>query len=133
MFTGGEEIDWSALLEWYLSSLGLLEDFDSCQVVVDSLLSGTPEANLAGTVELGALTRDAELWLLTHPCPDVWNGEHMAAIVHAYMAIGTLVVDAYGDPDRVDRVELKEQMSEAALMVQEVKELVARLTVALGL
>ena len=133
MFTGGEEIDWSALLDWYLSVFRLIEDFDSCQAVVDSMLSGTPEANLVGAELLGALTRGAELWLLSHPCPEPWNGEHMVAIVHSYMAIGTLIVDAEGDPDRVDQVAMKELISESALMVQEVKDLVARLIVAIRL
>jgi hypothetical protein len=133
MFTGGEEIDWSALLDWYLSVFRLIEDFDSCQVVVDPMLSGTTEANLVGAELLAGLTRDAELWLLSHPCPEPWNGEHMVAIVHTYMAIGTLIVDAEGDPDRVDEVEMKELIGEAALMVQEVKDLVARLIVAIRL
>jgi hypothetical protein len=124
-------IDWTALLDWYVNASHIIDDLDACQVLVDTMLEGTAEANLHACDALGALTRDAELWLVTHPCPERWNGEHMAAIVHVYMAIGALIVGVGGDPADADQGDLKDKVTDAGLMIDEVRILVSRLSAAL--
>jgi hypothetical protein len=103
----GTPNDWPALSNWYVHAPHIIDDLDACQVLVDAMLEGTPEANLHAADALGALTRDAELWLVTHPCPERWNGEHMAAIVHVYMAVGALIVSVGGEPADADEGDLK--------------------------
>ncbi len=124
-------IDWPALLDWYMHASHIIDDLDACQSLVDAMLDGTAEANLHAADTLGALTRDAQLWLITHPCPERWNGEHMTAIVHVYMAVGALIVGVGGDPADADQGDLKEKVTDAGLMIDEVKMLVSRLTAAL--
>jgi len=127
----GTPIDWSALLDWYVNASHIIADLDACQVLVEAMLTGTPEANFRAVEALGTLTRDAELWLVTHPCPEQWNGEHMAAIVHVYMAIGALIVGVGGDPADADPSDLKDKVTDAGLMGEEVRMLVSRLSAAL--
>jgi hypothetical protein len=124
-------IDWPALLDWYMNASHIIEDLDACQVLVETMLDGTPEANLHAADALGVLTRDAQLWLLSHPCPERWNGEHMTAMVHVYMAVGALIVGVGGDPADADQGDLKEKVTDAGLMIDEVRMLVSRLSAAL--
>ena len=124
-------IDWPALLDWYMHASHIIVDLDACQMLADAMLDGTPEANLRAACAMAALTRDAELWLVTHPCPERWNGEHMAAIVHVYMAVGALIVGVGGDPADADQGDLKEKVTDAGLMIEEIRMLVSRLSAAL--
>jgi len=124
-------IDWHALLGWYVDASHLIDDLGACQVLVETMLQGLPEENLRAAEALDALTGDAEMWLVTHPCPEKWNGEHMAAIVHVYMAVGALMVGVGGDPADADPGDLKDKIADAGLMFDEVKLLVSRLSAAL--
>jgi hypothetical protein len=124
-------IDWPGLLDWYMHASRIIDDLIACQLLVEAMLDGTPEANLRAADALEVLTRDAQLWLITNPCPERWNGEHMTAMVHVYMAVGALIVGVGGDPADADQGDLKEKITDAGLMIDEVRMLVSRLSAAL--
>jgi len=119
--------DWGALFQWYTGAKPIIEDLDACRVIVDSMLVGNADTNCRAAEGLDALTRNAELWLLTNPCPEKWNGEHMTAVVDAYKGIGALVMSTLGAPDPALRVVLKEAVDEANRMLEEVRGMIAQL------
>jgi len=123
-------IDGTALARWYSSAHELLRALDACRQVVDSMMVGTAATNLLLADELAELTRNAEFWLAAHPCPDPRTGEHMGAIAHAYAMAGDMVVDAGGDSTNADQAELKDIVTEAGVMLDEVTDLVDRLAMA---
>ena len=65
--------------------------------IIRCMLTGSPESNLRIAQSLSGLLLDAELWLLTHPCPDQWNGEYMLDVVGVFVEIGQEIVQADGD------------------------------------
>ena len=120
-------VDWQALLSWYLDAGPVIDDLDSCCTVVRTMREATSEANRAFASALSSLTSGAELWLLTHPCPEPWNGRYFSDIVGVFVAIGRLMVGAGGDPAAADDGRLHEKIEEVCGMVEELKGLVARL------
>ncbi len=134
MTTGSiDPIEWSRLLSWYVSASDLLEDLDACRILAHSMLEGSTTANAAMAGTLDELTSRAELWLVSHPCPEPWNGDHLAAIVFGYMTFGSIMEEADWDRDEADRVTLKTLVAEGDLLVDEVRELVVRLNRVLDL
>jgi len=116
-----------ALFAWYLSADYILRDLDGCQVVADAMLCGSATPNLLAATALDTLTVQAELWLAAHPCTEQWNGEHMAALVHAYMDVGALVVEAGGDLACID---IADKVTDARLMLGEVRDIISQLAIA---
>ena len=119
--------DWDELFEWYVSATDLIEDLDGCWVLVDAMVCGSPTPYLEAALALNTLTTSAERWLALHPCPEEWNTEQMAAIVHGFMDIGSLLVRSGGDPAGSGQLAMTKELVNLGLMLNEVKELVARL------
>ena len=130
--TSEEPTDWTALLEWYVSSSELIEELEACWVIVDAMLCGSAASNLVAAEAQNGLTAKAELWLAAHPCPEIWNGEHMDSIVHTSMDIGALIVASDGDPLDANHADLADKVKEARLMLDEVRVMVSQLTSGLG-
>jgi hypothetical protein len=83
--------------DWYDDASSTIENLDTCLSIIRSMLTGSPESNLRIAQSLSGLLLDAELWLLTHPCPDKWNGEYMLDVVGVFVEIGQEIVQADGD------------------------------------
>jgi hypothetical protein len=126
--TEGLPVDWAALLDWYVGATDLIGDLEACWEMVDSMLCGTDVTNLVVAEALHARTMKSERWLVSHPCPEHWSDEHLAAIVHTFMEIGRMIVEVGGRQVDFDQTELVEKVDQARLMMGEVNELMARLT-----
>ncbi len=87
-----------ALDNWYEDASVVIENFETCVSIIRSMLVGRPESNMRIAQSLSGLLADSELWLLTHPCPDRWNGEYMLDVVGVFVEIGQEIVQADGDP-----------------------------------
>ena len=131
--TGERPIPWEALLDWYLGAGDLLANLEACCVVVRSLPTGDEASNTGAATLLHSLILEGELWLLTHPCPEEWNRANLFEALHAFTAIGMLVVTAGGDPVIVDHSALHEAIGAACRKVDDINALVARLLAARNL
>ena len=118
---------WEQANEWFQRSAGLFESLSASCVAVESILVGVPADNLATAKLLSAHTHDAELALLTDPCPDQWGARQLHSIVATLSEIGHDVVMAFGDPQGRERVLLAAKVDSARRMVTELERLAARL------
>jgi len=123
----GSSTQLSELWAWYEDASGVIADLDSCRVIVEAMQAGSEEANLTIAPGLDAITRHVELWLLSHPCPDHWNWQHMMAIVDGYKSMGACVTDAAGDGSCARSLEFQSIAVDTELMLQEVKQVIALL------
>jgi hypothetical protein len=95
--TGAKGTDWAALIGWYLNAGEMLADLDvGCRIVQTFPNSGAA-ANLAAAKILSTKTVGADLWLLSHPCPEDWNGQYIFGVIQDLTTIGELIVSAGGD------------------------------------
>jgi hypothetical protein len=118
---------WEQVDEWFQRSAGVFESLSAGCVIVESILVGTPAANLAAAKSLSAQTHDAELVLLTDPCPDLWGARQLNSIVATLSEVGHEVVLAFGDPQGAERTMLNAKVDSARRMVTELQRLAARL------
>jgi hypothetical protein len=125
----GTPIDWSALLKWYLSADTLVADFDFASVTIQSMLSGTAEANLQGAAVLSRITHDAELWLLAHPSPEEWSRKYLWGIVEMFSAIRVLIVRAGGVAPEAVASSFKREVEDACAMVEGAHQVTQRMAI----
>ena len=117
----------SELLAWYGDASDVIADFDSCRLIVEAMELGTDEGNCTTAQGLNAIIQHAELWLLSHPCPDPWNAQHMMAILDGFNFMGALVTDPTSSGSTARSVEFQAMAVETGLMLQEVKQVIVLL------
>ena len=125
---GGEPVDLDEIFGWYLSACNIIADLDVCRVIVDSMLSGSASSNMLIAEGLDSLTQSAELWLLTHPCPEHLNADDLSAIVRDYQGFGALIVATQGAPDGPMRIALQDMAKDASMLLDEVRGRVAMIS-----
>lgn len=113
-------------MQWYLDSGELMDVFRTCCAVVRSLPTGTAQANLKSAEILSGAARDAEIWLLSHPCPQRWNENDLRSIVNVFTVIGAFIVAFDGDVRDADG-EFLIRIDDVCKMVERVEKLVGRL------
>ena len=57
---------------------------------MQEIQSGTAPNPVAQLVDLSAILQGVEIWLLTHPAPEVQLGEYVESIVKVFVALGEL-------------------------------------------
>lgn len=119
--------DVEALLEWYGGADYLVNGLEACAVVATGLLTGSPAANRTATRLLDLLVRNVDLWLLTHPCPAVWNAEFLTAFTDSVAGIGSYFEETGGTLPDPDAPFLAERMTRLDWMLEEVRGLMSDL------
>jgi hypothetical protein len=124
---GGDSLQREQVVEWFQRSAGLFESLSACCVIVESILVGSPAANLAAAKELQGPIHDTEVELLADPCPDVWGSRQLNSIIATLAEIRSEAVMAFGDVDGAEHLLLKAKVDSARRMVTELQRLAARL------
>ena len=106
-------------------------NFDACVAIIRAMLTGDADANLRIATSLSALLTDSELWLLTHPCPDRWNGEYLLDVVGVFVEIGQDLVRAGGNPT-IAPADLELELDVAIDLLGNIKELARQVDSAAG-
>jgi hypothetical protein len=119
--------DVEVLIGWYGSAGYFVDGLEACAVVAAGMLESSAEANRRATLLLDRLVRNADLWLVTHPCPTSWNAEFLAAIIGTAAGIGRYVEETDGAVLAVDAAYLAEQSTRLDWMVGEVRGLMSDL------
>jgi len=94
----GPPIDWSGPLRWYMSADELIADLDTCCTAVQTLRTGSAEANVRAAEFVIGLAGGSPSWLRDHPCPEEWNAEYVGNIIQTFRSIGELIAGAGGVP-----------------------------------
>ena len=118
-------IDWVALRGWYVVSDEVLRIFDRCCDVARTLLNGESPATLREATQLGALTAQADEWLVGHPCPHESNGAWVTSIAQLFALITNAIVVRQGLGLAHDGV-LRSMIDDACDTVTEFRGLVLR-------
>ena len=118
-----------ALGDWYDDASGVIDNFDAGLSIIRYMLTGSAAANLRIAESLSALLVDSELWLLTHPCPDRWNGEFLSDVVGVFFEIGQDLVRAGGDTANTRR-DVEMETEAAAELLANVKDLARQVAAA---
>jgi hypothetical protein len=127
MRTGGDgQVDWDALSDWFRGTRDVVDDLNSCSVVVLSMMIGSPASNRRALRALDVLTRDAELWLLSHPCPEWRCGVYLSSIVEAFASLGLLLAEHGGDAVAADDGTLAGRVEHTCQMVQDLQSVANR-------
>jgi len=105
------------LLNWFSEASETIADLGVCSVIAKSLLTEITESDLTALRTLDTLTRDADLWLLTHPCPEPKHGEHVASIVAIFVDLGSLFEGVRRDPAGADDGKLSMKVKDACHLV----------------
>ncbi len=111
-----------ALDNWYDDASVVIGNLDACVAILRSMLVGRPDSNMRIAQSLSGLLLDSELWLLTHPCPDRWNGEYMLDVIGVFVEIGQEIVQADGDPTAV-LGDLRQEADVAVDLLANLKDL----------
>src|ERR1019366_7330563 len=91
------------------------------------MLIGSATSNMVIAEALDVLTRDADFWLLTHPCPEESLGRCLSAIVSLFTAYGQLVAVFDGDVQAADDGTLASRAESACHMVRDFRMMALRL------
>ncbi len=105
-----------------------MEGLSTCSVITASMLIGSATSNMVIAEALDVLTRDADFWLLTHPCPEESLGRCLSAIVSLFTAYGQLVAVFDGDVQAADDGTLASRAESACHMVRDFRMMALRLT-----
>ena len=118
----------SDLASWIEEAEGVLDDLDTCSIIVRSMLVGSASSNLVVMGVLDALTRDAEFWLLTNPCPVDGVDSALSEVARFFTAFGQLVLTCRGDSEAADNGTLAEGVQSACSMLEDFKSMTATCT-----
>jgi hypothetical protein len=118
--------DRRALTRWCREVDPVLDDLSACSVIAASMLIGSATSNMVIVEALDVLTRDADFWLLTHPCPEESLGQYLSAIVCVFTAYGQLVAGFDGDVQAADDGTLASQAESACNMVRDFRMMAKR-------
>ena len=122
-------IDWNGLLQWYMSADAFMADLDTCCEITRSMPTGSVMANFKAAQDLGDTTRNAEFWLLEHPCPEEWNAKYLWNIVQMFIAIGELVVSFDGVVHEGAADPLTQMIDSTCAMVEDAYQVNRRLVI----
>src|ERR1700686_3405332 len=100
---GGDSLQKEQVVEWFQRSAGVFESLSACCVIVESILVGSPAANLAAAKERRGRIHDTEAKLLADPCPDVWGLRQLNSIIATLAEIRSEAVMAFGDVDGAEQ------------------------------
>ena len=119
--------DVGTLLEWYGGADHVINGLEACAVVATGLLTGTPAANRTATRLLSLLVQNIEIWLLTHPCPTIWNAEFLTAFIDTVTGIGSYFEETEGTLPASDALFLAERTTRLDWMLEEIRGLTSDL------
>jgi hypothetical protein len=119
--------DRRALARWYREVEPVLDDLSTCSVIAASMLIGSASSNMVIVEALDVLTRDADFWLVTHPCPEESLGQCLSAIVCVFTAYGQLVAAFDGDVQAADDGTLASRAENACYTAGDFRMMALRL------
>jgi len=129
--TMNDPVDWFALGAWFQGADGAMAELATAAALAQTLVGGTPEANVATARDLDGCTRRVAAWLAAEPCPEVWVGDFVGAVIEVLgeLADCTLRTDGCG-PTTDERFPAR--VVRACLMTPELRSIAGRLHVYAG-
>jgi hypothetical protein len=97
--TGRRQTHAAALTTWYREAGPTLDDLANCSVVALATLIGSSATNRVILGSLNVFTREAELWQIMNPCPDVTSEQTLRSTIESFAAVGQNLSASGGDPD----------------------------------
>jgi hypothetical protein len=89
------------------------------------MLVGSASSNLVILSTLDELTREAEFWLLTNPCPVDGVESGLSKAIEFLMAFGRLMADFEGDFGAADDGSLASSVQSVCLLLHDFKSTAA--------
>ena len=111
----------SALIQWFRDAEPTFEDLNICSVMAAATIVGSASSNLVAVPTLDTLTRNADLWFLTHPCPVEGFGLDMSAITALFTAFARLIFSYGGDGEAADDGTLASRVESTSLLLADIR------------
>ena len=129
--TMNDPVDWFALGAWFQGADGAMAELAATAALAQSLVGGTPDANVATARAMDRGIRQVAAWVAGQPCPEVWVGDFVGAVIEVLgeLAVSTLRTDGHC-PSTDERFPAR--VVRASLMTTELRSIAGRLHVYAG-